>query len=131
MVGFPGETEADFEDTLGVLEDTPLFYAHVFKYSERAGTATARMQERSDPRVSNARGARLRKASAEKTAGFCAALAGTAQPVLFEQAEHGFWTGYTPNFVRVAARSNEDLENEVRLVRLGDLQGDLVYGDLI
>lgn len=50
--------------------------------------------------------------------------------MLFEQAEHGFWTGYTPNYLRVAAASNEDLENQIRPVRLGGLRGDLVYGDL-
>lgn len=130
MAGFPGETEADFEDTLDLLVNSPLFYAHVFKYSERTGTASARMPERSDPRVTNARAARLRKASAAKTTAFYANMLGQTVPVLFEQPEQGLWTGYTPNYVRVAAASNDDLENQERLVRLESIRGDLVYGSI-
>lgn len=131
LVGFPGETEADFADTLGVLEETPLFYAHVFKYSERAGTASARMAERPDVVAASARSARLRKASAEKTRLFAEAQVGQVVPVLFEQPEQGFWTGYTDNYLRVAAASNEDLENRICPVRLESVQGDLVYGTLV
>lgn len=130
LVGFPGETDDDFAYTLAVLEETPLFYAHVFKYSERAGTATARMAEKSDPRQANARSARLRKVSAEKTTHFCTGQLGAVREVLFEMPEHGFWTGYTDNFVRVAVSSNDDLENKLLSVRLESLQGDLVYGAL-
>jgi len=131
MVGFPGETDADFEDTLAVLEGTPLFYAHVFKYSERSGTATARMAERTDVRAANARSARLRKASADKTIAYARSLVGGCAEVLFEQAEDGYWTGYTPNFVRVATRSNDDLENQVCRVRLDSVQGDLMFGEVL
>ena len=131
LVGFPGETEADFADTLAVLEETPLFYAHVFKYSERAGTASARMAERPDVVAANTRSARLRKASAEKTRQFAEAQVGQVLPVLFEQPEQGFWTGYTENYLRVAAASNEDLENQIVPVRLESVQGDLVYGTVV
>lgn len=131
LVGFPGETEADFADTLAVLEETPLFYAHVFKYSERAGTASARMAERPDVVAANTRSARLRKASAEKTRLFAEAQVGEVLPVLFEQPEQGFWTGYTENYLRVAAASNDDLENQIVAVRLESVQGDLMYGTVV
>jgi threonylcarbamoyladenosine tRNA methylthiotransferase MtaB len=130
MVGFPGETEEDFAQTLGVLEETDLFYAHVFKYSERAGTASARMPERSDPRVSNARGARLRKASAAKFDAFARTQVGREVEVLFEQAENGLWSGYTGNYLRVVVPSNDCLENELRLVRLTGVHGDILSGEL-
>ncbi len=130
MVGFPGETDADFEDTLDAMVNSPLFYAHVFKYSERSGTASARMVEKGDPQVASARSARLRKASAEKTARYAGAHVGKAVEVLFENPEHGYWAGYTPNFLRVAARSNDDLENQVRTVRVESIQGDIMFGTI-
>src|SRR5690606_10023355 len=61
LVGFPGETDADFEDTCDALWKSPLFYAHVFKYSERAGTASVRMADKVPAPIINERGARLRK----------------------------------------------------------------------
>lgn len=131
MVGFPGETEADFADTLAVLECTSLFYAHVFKYSERSGTATARMAERTDVHAASRWSARLRKASAAKTTAFAQSQVGECVEVLFEQAEDGFWTGYTPNYLRVATRSTDDLENQIRTVRLDSVQGDLMFGELV
>lgn len=130
MVGFPGEREADFEETLDVLVNSPLFYAHVFKYSERNGAASARMAEKSDPQAANSRSAHLRKASAAKTAAFAEAHIGQSLPVLFEQPEHGYWTGYTENYLRVAARSNDDLENRICTVRIESLQGDMLFGSV-
>lgn len=131
MVGFPGETEADFEDTLAVLEETGLFYAHVFKYSERSGTASSRMPEQVDPATANARSARLRKASARKTTAFGQSHIGECVGVLFEQPEDGYWCGYAPNYLRVAVRSSDDLENQIGQVRVTGVHGDLVYGELV
>src|SRR5690606_17665433 len=55
LVGTPGETEADFNETCSVLEDSPLAYAHVFKYSERPGTAACRYDDKVDPAEKNRR----------------------------------------------------------------------------
>ncbi len=131
LVGFPGETEADFADTLDLLDSGPVFYAHVFKYSERAGTASVRMQGKVDAKTANARGARVRKLSAEKTRAFGERRLGRVEQVLFEHCQGGHWTGYAGNFVRVAARCKESMENKIMPVRLRRICGDLVEGELL
>ncbi len=70
LVGTPGETEADFNETCSVLEDSPLTYAHVFKYSERPGTAACRYDDKVDPAEKNRRSARIRRLSALKRHAF-------------------------------------------------------------
>ncbi len=130
LVGFPGETDAHFEDTCDALWKSPLFYAHVFKYSEREGTASVRMADKVPGPVINERGARLRKISADKTRMFGEHQVGEVHEVLFEQAQDGFWTGYTGNYMRVAARSDEDLTNELRHVNFDEVRGDLIHGGL-
>jgi len=128
LVGFPGESDADFAQTHEVLRESPLFYAHVFKYSERRGTASLRIPGKVPPDVVNARSARLRRLSARKTRLFQEHHLGQQADVLFEHAEAGYWSGYTGNYLRVALRSGEDLENRVRTVQLEQVQGDHVLG---
>ncbi|MBI1319556.1 MAG: tRNA (N(6)-L-threonylcarbamoyladenosine(37)-C(2))-methylthiotransferase MtaB [Candidatus Hydrogenedens sp.] len=131
LVGFPGETDADFEDTCAALRDSPLFYAHVFKYSEREGTASARMADPIDPDTANERSAILRKISADKTRLFQQHHLGREVEVLFECRQDGFWTGYTPGFLRVAARDAGYLKNVTRTVRVESIRGDLVVGTIV
>jgi len=131
MVGFPGEQEEDFEDTCSLLEQSPVFYAHVFKYSERAGTASARMQAKVDPKVLNRRSAAVRALSARKTRAFAEAHVDAVVTVLFEQLEGAVWTGYTGNYLRVAARSEENLRNEIRRVKLERLEGEALHGTVL
>ncbi len=130
LVGFPGETERDFQDTLRIISEGPLFYAHVFKYSERDGTASCRLPGKVDPKVANVRSARLRRCSARRTRRFQESLLGRTEPVLFEQKEGGLWTGYTGNYVRVAVRSKDSLRNVTRDVRLDSIVGDVVVGEI-
>lgn len=131
MVGFPGETDADFADTCGVLRDSPLFYAHVFKYSEREGTASARMGEAVHSDTSNERSAALRKLSADKTRLFQQHHLGQVVDVLFERQEAGYYPGYTPGYLRVAAQHPHDLNNKSGRVRLEEIRGDLMLGTLV
>jgi len=128
LVGTNGETEPDFEDTCSLLREGPIDYAHVFKYSERHGTAALRLPGQVDAGDKNRRSARLRRISAQKRARFYELHLGRSVEVLFEQQENGYWSGYTGNYVRVAARSPEQLENEIRPVRLEQLCGDVVLG---
>jgi threonylcarbamoyladenosine tRNA methylthiotransferase MtaB len=118
LVGFPGETEADFEDTCDLLWRSPLAYAHVFKYSERPGTASVRLDTKVAPAVMAARSARLHEISAEKSRLFAEHHVGETVEVLFEHQRGGYWTGYTGNYLRVAVRSEEYLRNEIRSVRV-------------
>ena len=130
MVGMPGETEADFEETCTVLRDGPLAYAHVFKYSERDGTASQRIPDKVDPKDVNRRSARVRRLSARKRHAFYQRYLGRSVEVLFEQEQDGWWDGYTGNYVRVMTRSNKRLRNEFGRVRLETVRGDAAIGKI-
>jgi threonylcarbamoyladenosine tRNA methylthiotransferase MtaB len=131
LVGFPGETDEDFEQTCRLLEESPVTYAHVFKYSEREGTASVRLSGKTPPDVMNARSARLRRIADRKRRLFLEKHVGRVLDVLFENAESGHWFGYTGNYVRVCARSEDDLANTIRPVRLDRYSGDVMTGTVV
>lgn len=126
MVGFPGETDADFEETCDVLESSPLFYAHVFKYSERAGTASVRIRGKIPPELIAARSARLRKLSAAKTRQLYERHVGREMDILCEPRRDGLWEGYTENYMRVAVACDGEHLNKLMRVRLAENRGDVL-----
>lgn len=114
IVGFPGEEDADFEQTLEFVNEMAFAGIHVFRYSRRAGTAAARMPGAVSDAVIRARSARLHSLAAERAAGFRAGLLGRTAPVLWETAEpwgDGLrWTGLTANYVRVVTETTADID---------------------
>ncbi len=130
LAGMPGETDEDFEETAAVLRDGPMTYAHVFKYSERPGTPTARYADKVDEPTKNRRAALLRALSAEKRMAYIDRYLGRRVMVLFEEEDDGCWPGYTGNYIRVAVRSSEQLLNQLRPVWLTERRGDIMMGIL-
>ena len=130
LVGFPGETDDDFEETCDLLREGPIAYAHVFKYSEREGSRAAKFPDKVDPRVMNLRSARVRKISAEKTHAFEERFLKRVLGVLFESKQDDQWLGYTENYIRVAVSSDEDLLNVIWPVKLEKAIGEIVHGQL-
>jgi threonylcarbamoyladenosine tRNA methylthiotransferase MtaB len=131
LVGFPGETEDDSDATCRLLAESPLAYAHVFKYSPRKGTPAERMDGNVDAAVLHGRSARVRGISEEKRRQFHQRFLGRTLDVLLEQQERGQWRGYTGNYIRVAICSSDDLENVLRPVRLETDCGEIVTGRLV
>ena len=76
------------------------------------------------------RSARIRQISAVKRRAYYERHLCSEAEVLFEHQENGAWVGYTGNYVRVAVRSNENLENELRVVRIEELAGDYAMGSV-
>lgn len=128
LVGFPGETEAEFGETRRFLENAPLAYAHVFKYSDREGTPAARMPDKVDAVALNTRGEHIRALSGAKWTAFMQSFLGRTLDVLFETEENGFWMGYTANYIQVLAESGEDRANRLLPVRLERIQGSRMIG---
>ncbi len=128
LAGSPGEAEADFQETCDLLTNSPLTYAHVFKYSERDGTAALRIPEKVSPEEKNRRGALIRQISGRKLAAFHQKHVGKACPVLFETEENGVWSGYTGNYIRVSACSSDILTNRIESVVLERSCGDFMTG---
>ncbi len=127
LVGFPGETKADFNDTERLLREAPVHYAHVFKYSARPGTASTRLADPVAPGVMAARSARLRKLSAEKTQAFRARFIGREVVVLIERAQNGHWCGHTANYIPVAMPGSANLRNTLQTVRLTRVGPEYAY----
>lgn len=131
LVGFPGETDADFDHTCRILEDGVVDYAHVFQYSDRPGTPAEKMPGKIPPPLMQARSARVRALSDANWQRFCQRRIGQTVRVLFEDMESGRWLGYTGNYIRVAAQSQETLANQFRNVRLESVEGDIMQGSIV
>ena len=119
IVGFPGETEADFLETYHFLNELPVSYLHVFPYSERTNTPAPSLAGRVPERVRTERTTQLRSLSEKKKRFFYEQHAGFETNVLFEDdVTDGRVEGYTPNYIRVAAKYDPLLIGEVRPLRL-------------
>ena len=129
IVGFPGETEEEFEASLALIRRCALSKVHIFPYSRREGTPAAKMPNQVPKAVKEARASRAAAVAAELEDAFHTSLIGTEQPVLFEQPENGFYAGHAPNYAKVYAAPGE-LHNAVRRVRITELCRDGVFGVL-
>lgn len=113
IAGFPGETDADFEDTYHFLESLPLSYMHIFTYSVRPGTPAAAMKQ-NRPQVKKERTERLLSLSAMKKKQFYLQNEQTAHSVLFEsEVKDGMMSGFTDNYVKVQTKFEASLVNQI------------------
>jgi len=119
IVGFPGESDDDFEDTFTFLERMPLSYLHVFSFSERPGTPAWEMPGKVPFPVREERSRRLISLSGRKHMEFCTANTGTNAHVLFEHSrKEGMITGFTGNYLSVEYPWNISLAGKIRKVIL-------------
>jgi threonylcarbamoyladenosine tRNA methylthiotransferase MtaB len=131
MVGFPGETEAQFATTLALAGELPFDYLHVFTFSRRPGTAAAKLKATVASRAVTARRNALAALSRAKRLASYQRFVGRTLQVLFESREpDGRWTGLTGNFVRVAVFAREDLTNRLRDVVVTGVMDGLAVGEL-
>jgi threonylcarbamoyladenosine tRNA methylthiotransferase MtaB len=127
IVGFPGETEAEFEESIGAVEELGFSRLHVFRYSARPGTAAARMRGTVPVPVAQERSRRMHRVAARASERFHASLVGRVMPVLWESGEDldlGVrWSGLTGNYARVLTitGSSKDLRNRVTATRLDEV----------
>lgn len=132
IVGFPGETDENFAETMEFARRVGFLATHVFKYSKRAGTPAAKMPDQIPEEIKHARSQALIALSAESTA-HCLAEILAAHPtetVLFEQKIGGLWSGHTAAFAEVRAASDADLHGELRKVRLDKIEDGYIRADL-
>ncbi|MFT6971983.1 MAG: threonylcarbamoyladenosine tRNA methylthiotransferase MtaB [Roseivirga sp.] len=119
IVGFPGESHDDFLDTYNFLNELDISYLHVFTYSERANTAAPEMEGRVSLKERKERSKMLRILSEKKKQQFYRSQLGTNATVLFEDdIENGMMHGFTENYVRVAAKYDPMMINELKVVTL-------------
>jgi threonylcarbamoyladenosine tRNA methylthiotransferase MtaB len=136
IAGFPGETEAEFAETLAFVKNIRFAGGHVFTYSARPGTSAARMKEQIPHDIRKERNARLRAAFTELSADYHQQFVGCSLPVLWEstsQVSDSGWQmeGWTGNYIRVRALAPELRWNRVDMVKLSGLVDDGMTGELI
>jgi threonylcarbamoyladenosine tRNA methylthiotransferase MtaB len=128
IVGFPGETDAHFEETLAFIKDLPFTYLHVFTYSERENTPASSMTGHVDMALRKARTQRLRALSHERTTRFHAQQCGTTRVMIPEGFDPttGTWDGWTENHVYVKLEAPSTLKKRPYRVHLQYVENDAV-----
>jgi len=130
IVGFPGETEADFAESLRFVESCGLGKVHVFPYSRRKGTRAAVMPGQLSQAEKADRSQRAIEVCRELERRDLEARVGQVYPVLFEQEEDGRFTGHIPEYCLVKVKG-EHLHNEVLPVRITDFEGETLLGEVM
>ncbi len=114
LVGFPGETDVEFNETYEFLNQLDISYLHVFTYSERANTPAAEMDAVIPMNIRKQRNKMLRILSAKKLRAFYEKSLNTTRPVLFEHEDrNGFMYGYSDNYVKVKLPYDVSLVNQI------------------
>ncbi len=139
IVGFPGETERDWQQTVALVEKLRFSHVHIFPYSPRAGTKAAHLPDQLSTAVKKRRVRELHVVSARIKRELLAAAVGRRCSVLFEDGQAieeraGLrYFGYTPNYMRVVADVTKSLSNQIVEVRIKGIEagGDVLAAELI
>jgi len=114
IVGFPGESDEEFNDSAKFIESLDISYLHVFTYSERDNTQALDIKPVVPIPVRHDRNSILRQISYRKMQTFTDAHAGQTRAVLFEGAnKNGMMEGYTDNYIKITAVYNKEWENRI------------------
>jgi len=123
IVGFPGESEENFEETYELLKQLDVSYLHVFSYSQRDNTEAVKIEPKVSQQTIAERSKILHRLSMKKKRQFYENNTGKIRQVLFETYEEGILSGHSENYISVSIKGNEDKVNQiipVKLVRLED-----------
>jgi threonylcarbamoyladenosine tRNA methylthiotransferase MtaB len=131
IVGFPGESDALFNETCNFLNDIPISYFHIFSYSERPNTPAVAFDKKIDPQIKAKRSKKLRQLGIQKRYMFYETFVGKIVPVLFESAHSdGTLSGLTEEYVRVDVKSNADLTNTIVNVTIKEAFSEKCIGTI-
>ena len=119
IVGFPQESEEEFEQSYKMIESVEFYETHIFKYSRRQGTRAAQMEGQVDEAIKTERSHKLIQLGKEKKQKYMESFLGQQVEILFEETAkiqgEEYWIGYTKEYLKVAAKSKENLENRIVL----------------
>lgn len=128
IVGFPGETEEEFEQTKAYLEHIHFYEMHIFKYSKRKGTRAAAMPDQIDEQIKAARSEKLIALGHDMSKEFRKFYIGKNEEALFEEkaviGDKEYFVGYTKEYVKVAKKTAENLENQIVSGRISGMLTD-------
>src|SRR4030043_1625713 len=134
MVGFPGESDEEFEQSHSFYQQAGFANIPVFPFSPRPETAAARMPKQIKDKVKRERNQRMLELSRTCRRRFCEHFLGQIMPVLWEQETKpgsGIYSGLTGNYIRVFAHSKRPLSNEIRPTGLVELRNQGIWGEIV
>ncbi|MCK4403352.1 MAG: tRNA (N(6)-L-threonylcarbamoyladenosine(37)-C(2))-methylthiotransferase MtaB [Dehalococcoidia bacterium] len=134
MVGFPGESDEEFEQSCHFCQQAGFANIHVFPFSPRPGTLAARMPQQIDEKVKKERKQRMLELAQKCRHSFYEQFLGQGMPVLWEKEtslDSGIYSGLTDNYIRVFTRSHEHLTNKIAPVKLVRFHNQGMWGELV
>ena len=131
IVGFPGETEAEFVQSLDFIRRCDFAAMHIFPYSKRPGTPAAAMPDQVLRAVKEERARRAAEIAAGMENDYLSQFAGQREEVLFEEEREGLWRGHTTRYCEVRVRSGEDLHNQLRQVSVTGVGDGYLEGEIL
>jgi len=133
MVGFPGESAEEFEQSYSFCQQASFANIHVFPFSPRPETAAARMPKQIKDKIKQERNQRMLELSRSSRRSFYEQFLGQTMPVLWEKETStgsGIYSGLTSNYIRVFAHSEKLLSNEITPVKLVKLHNQGIWGEV-
>ena len=128
IVGFPGETEEEFQNTLDGVNRVDFYEVHAFKYSKRKWTVAAKMPNQVDGNIAHDRSERLISLAKEHKQKFISNMIGKNEDVLVESQKGNIAQGYTSNYVMVKFDSEENVFGKLVNVKLEKIEEDVIIG---
>ena len=130
MVGFAGETEEEFAESLDFVKKIGFAKSHIFAYSRREGTVACKLKNQVARAEKSRRSRLMTEATLKSEKNFLNLQIGKTVPVLFESSSNGFAEGYTPNYVRVCVKSREAYTGKILNVEIISAQNGFCLGTI-
>lgn len=130
IVGFPGETDEEFNNTIERVKKIGFYEIHVFKYSKRKWTIAAKMENQIDGNIANIRSEKLIELGYKLKHEYMKRYLGKKIDVLFESYKEGYLYGYTKNYIKVKVKGDEKLWGKQLPVELYSVEKDLILGNI-
>lgn len=130
MVGFPGETDEEFNESLEFAKKVAFAKVHVFAYSRRPGTVADKADNQVPENIKNIRSKRMIELTNSTTNAFLNSQTGMVEPVLFEREKNGYYEGHTMNYTQVIVKSKQNLNNKIVKVKIQKVDKNKCVGIL-
>ena len=130
MVGYPTEGIEEFKNTKKLLANLPVSYFHAFTYSDRKGTGSYNLKPKIDHHIKKERNRIMIELGERKKLAFYDSFIGHEVDVLFEESHKGLWEGFSDNYMRVQVNSETNIKNELKRVRLLEVQNQKILGEI-
>lgn len=131
IVGFPGETEEEFNQTYEFLKEIKMYKMHIFKYSPKRGTAATKFKNQIDSKIKDERSKILLELSDKNEIEYNETYINKTVTVLFEETENGYFKGHTGNYLAVKVKTDKDLTDKLLKVKIDKLEKLELVGTLV